>query len=76
MQSLILLIAVLVCPVVMGTMMLMMWRGMRHGGGQAQPPRTSANGAERIDRATIDDGGEAHDGPAARATHQSPVERS
>ncbi len=30
MESLILL-AVLVCPVVMGTMMFLMWRGMRHG---------------------------------------------
>jgi hypothetical protein len=31
MEGLILLIAVLVCPVVMGTMMVLMWRGMRHG---------------------------------------------
>lgn len=29
MSSLILLVAVLVCPVVMGTMMVLMWRGMR-----------------------------------------------
>ncbi len=33
------LLAVLVCPVVMGTMMFLMWRGMRHGnqsGGQSK----------------------------------------
>jgi hypothetical protein len=29
MRDLILLVAVLVCPAVMGTMMLLMWRGMR-----------------------------------------------
>jgi hypothetical protein len=28
-RDLILLIAVLVCPVVMGTLMLLMWRGMK-----------------------------------------------
>jgi hypothetical protein len=38
MESLI-LIAVLICPVVMGTMMLLMWRGMRHSNqGSAKPP--------------------------------------
>ena len=38
MESLI-LIALLICPVVMGTMMLLMWRGMRHGNqGSAKPP--------------------------------------
>jgi hypothetical protein len=31
MEPLILLIAVLVCPVVMGTAMLLMWREMRRG---------------------------------------------
>jgi hypothetical protein len=31
MRDLILLVAVLVCPVVMGTMMLLMWRGMKAG---------------------------------------------
>jgi hypothetical protein len=31
-MELLILLAVLVCPVVMGTMMLLMWRGMRgHG---------------------------------------------
>jgi len=29
MRDLILLVAVLVCPLVMGTLMLLMWRGMR-----------------------------------------------
>jgi hypothetical protein len=32
MELWILLIAVLVCPLVMGTAMLLMWRGMRGGG--------------------------------------------
>jgi hypothetical protein len=27
----------LACPLVMGAMMLMMWRGMRHGAHQATP---------------------------------------
>jgi hypothetical protein len=31
MRDLILLVAVLACPVVMGTMMFLMWRGMRAG---------------------------------------------
>jgi hypothetical protein len=36
MRDLILLIAVVVCPVVMGTLMLLMWRGMKsaHGGSR------------------------------------------
>lgn len=29
MRDLILLIAVVVCPIVMGTLMLLMWRGMK-----------------------------------------------
>jgi hypothetical protein len=50
MEALILL-AVLVCPIVMGTMMFLMWRAMRgHGDGQgareeaapAKPPRRDA----------------------------------
>jgi hypothetical protein len=32
MEGVILLIAVLICPVVMGTMMLVMWRGHRRDG--------------------------------------------
>lgn len=35
MSSWILLLAVLICPVVMGTMMLLMWRGMRSGDHRA-----------------------------------------
>ncbi len=46
MEGAILLVAVLICPVVMGTMMFLMWRGMRHGrdsGGEREerPPRLS-----------------------------------
>jgi hypothetical protein len=34
-MDLLILLAVLVCPVVMGTMMFLMWRGMRgHGRGR------------------------------------------
>lgn len=29
MRELIVLVAILICPVVMGTMMLLMWRGMK-----------------------------------------------
>jgi hypothetical protein len=37
-----LLVAVLICPVVMGTAMLLMWREMRRGGhGSAGQDRTS-----------------------------------
>lgn len=46
MEGVILLVAVLICPVVMGTMMFLMWRGMRQGrdaGGdrEARPPGSS-----------------------------------
>lgn len=41
MEALILL-AVLVCPIVMGTMMILMWRGMRgHGGESAREDAAS-----------------------------------
>jgi hypothetical protein len=40
MEALILL-AVLACPIVMGTMMLLMWRGMR-GHGSAESARDAA----------------------------------
>jgi hypothetical protein len=50
MEALILL-AVLACPIVMGTMMLLMWRGMRGHGGtdataheEAGPPEEVATG--------------------------------
>jgi hypothetical protein len=49
MEALILL-AVLACPIVMGTMMLLMWRGMRAGHGskdeheEPAPPKTSTSG--------------------------------
>ncbi len=33
MRDLILLVAVLICPAVMGTMMFLMWRGMRRSDG-------------------------------------------
>jgi hypothetical protein len=37
MEALILLV-LLACPIVMGTMMLLMWRGMRsHGNGEGAP---------------------------------------
>lgn len=32
MNGIVLLVAVLICPVVMGTAMLLMWREMRRGG--------------------------------------------
>jgi hypothetical protein len=47
MNGAILLVAVLVCPVVMGTMMLLMWRGKRNdhgrdvGGERKLPPGSS-----------------------------------
>jgi hypothetical protein len=34
-MELLILLAVLVCPIVMGTMMLLMWRGMRGHGNDA-----------------------------------------
>jgi hypothetical protein len=50
MEALILL-AVVACPIVMGTMMLLMWRGMRatHGPSrdaheEAAPPKTVTSG--------------------------------
>jgi hypothetical protein len=54
MESLI-LIAVLICPVVMGTMMFLMWRGMRHGNqASAQPPPSEV--AEPAHHSVADDG--------------------
>lgn len=45
------LLAVLVCPVVMGTMMFLMWRGMRHrndSGAESQSPEVGReSGLER-----------------------------
>jgi hypothetical protein len=40
-MELLILLAVLVCPVVMGTMMLLMWRGMR-GHGSREDAREDA----------------------------------
>jgi hypothetical protein len=41
MEPWILLVAVLVCPVVMGTAMLLMWREMRRGGHGPEKHRES-----------------------------------
>jgi hypothetical protein len=41
------LLAVLVCPVVMGTMMFLMWRGMR-GSSEGQRAREETAAAETI----------------------------
>lgn len=51
MNGSVLLIAVLICPVVMGTAMLLMWREMRRGhsptpAADAPPPEPSASHPE------------------------------
>lgn len=69
MEGLILL-AVLVCPVVMGTMMLLMWRGMRHGGGQPQSPQASASSVEHVDDVAVDDVGDGQGGTAVATADQ------
>jgi hypothetical protein len=49
-MEVLILLAVLACPIVMGAMMLLMWRGMRghsNGGGardDAAPPREAMTG--------------------------------
>ncbi len=49
-MEVLILLAVLACPIVMGTMMLLMWRGMRgHGNGgsapeDAAPPEKATTG--------------------------------
>ena len=47
MEALILL-AVLACPIVMGTMMLLMWRGMRGHGKDEGTPRDAAPPDEEV----------------------------
>jgi len=54
MNGLVLLFAVLICPVVMGTAMLLMWREMRRGGhgapaddGTPSPEPTASERARR-----------------------------
>jgi hypothetical protein len=66
MDSLILLIAVLVCPAVMGTMMLLMWRGMRHGHQGTEPPPPEA--AERAHDSVPEDGQRAAAGPRSEVS--------
>jgi hypothetical protein len=43
-MEVLILLAVLACPIVMGTMMLLMWRGMRagHGSGNEHEEPTPA----------------------------------
>jgi len=54
-MDLLILLAVLACPIVMGTMMLLMWRGMRghqrdgvHE--QAQPPQATTGDRKEVAR--------------------------
>jgi hypothetical protein len=63
--SWILLIAVLLCPAVMGTMMLLMWRGMRTGNHQGDQDVT-ASGSQG--RARTDRSPDANDAPPKKVT--------
>jgi hypothetical protein len=52
-MDVLILLAVLICPIVMGTMMLLMWRGMRAHGTQGgredatpQQPMLTGDGEE------------------------------
>jgi hypothetical protein len=55
-MELLILLAVLACPIVMGTMMLLMWRGMRghssrEGGHEdAQPPPVTTSERKEVAR--------------------------
>ena len=61
MSGIVLLVAVLICPVVMGTAMLLMWREMRRGGhGSAAEDRTRSPESRHDDPATASKRDEAH----------------
>lgn len=54
-MELLILLAVLACPIVMGTMMLLMWRGMRAhkreaGNEDAQPPQVMTSERKEVAR--------------------------
>jgi hypothetical protein len=55
-MELLILLAVLMCPIVMGTMMLLMWRGMRGHSGEegahdeAQPPQVTTGDRKEVAR--------------------------
>jgi hypothetical protein len=55
-MELLILLAVLVCPIVMGTMMLLMWRAMRgHGNREGahedtQPPQVTTSDRKEVAR--------------------------
>lgn len=47
-MEVLILLAVLACPIVMGTMMLLMWRGMRTGHGSRDEHEESAPAGKTI----------------------------
>jgi hypothetical protein len=47
-MEVLILLAVLACPIAMGTMMLLMWRGMRSGHGAGGGAREDVGSAQNV----------------------------